>query len=199
MYIQLTTENTPIDSTIAREFLSTIQRYGPQHIVIDTTKMDLDVPYTTTYDTVDEHTLRIHLSRNLTESEFDSICNGWDMNQVRYSTTISSPEILPDKNINGLSKITDQQYKDLALSLSKSHHAAWVKDKLDSGWRYGQYVSLIEKTHPLLMPWEQLPEKYKVPDLHAPQNIFNLLNNQGFSLVQTSELDAIVNLIKSIS
>ena len=198
MYIELSS-TTPIDSVIAKEFLATITRYGPQNITLETTKLDHDTPYTTMFDFIDENTVRIQLSRNLTEREFDSICNGWDFSSVRYNTSITSPEVVPDKNAYGFTKISDDQYKEIALSLAKSHHASWVKEKLDSGWRYGQYVSLIEKTHPLLMPWEQLPPKFQTADLHAPQNIFNLLQNQGLSLVKTSELEAIVNLVKSIS
>lgn len=199
MYIELSSTTTKIDSIIAKNFLAIVQQSGPPSITLDVAKSTLDVQYFLPYDLVDDYTLRVELSRSLTESEFDYICDAWDISAFKYGTAITTPEVTPDTNSYGLTTISDQQYKDIAISLAKSHHATWMQDKLDSGWRYGQYLSLIEKTHPLLLPWEQLPDRFKVPDLHSPLNILNILQMQGFSLVRTSEIEALVKLYRAIS
>ena len=75
--------------------------------------------------------------------------------------------------------------KHFALSnaLAKSKHDLWMKEKMDDGWRYGPELSTENKTHPLLLPWEQLPDRYKKPDLEAPEKLMRLLNDQGYAVL----------------
>jgi len=44
-----------------------------------------------------------------------------------------------------------------------AHHDSWMKLKLAEGWRYGAVKDTVAKTHPSLVPFEQLPapERYK--------------------------------------
>lgn len=37
-------------------------------------------------------------------------------------------------------------------------HNAWMKDKIDSGWVYGEVKDADAKTHPCIVPFDQLPE-----------------------------------------
>jgi len=37
-------------------------------------------------------------------------------------------------------------------------HNAWMKDKLDDGWVYGEVKDAEAKTHPCLVSFEKLPE-----------------------------------------
>lgn len=43
-------------------------------------------------------------------------------------------------------------------------HEAWMKHKLKTGWRYGEVKDGIEKTHPCLVPYDELPEEQRVKD-----------------------------------
>jgi RyR domain len=138
------------------------------------------------------------LARYLTNREFDNICNGWDAQQFDYETTITTDQIIPEKNTYGTSIMDDSQYQSIALDLAKSEHSKWYKDKTNQGWEYGAYLSIIDKKHPLLLPWEQLPEAHKTVDLHSPQNIINILQQQGFTLVKTTEFESLIRLIKSV-
>lgn len=38
-----------------------------------------------------------------------------------------------------------------------AQHNAWMKDKLDAGWVYGEKKDADAKTHPCLVPFDQLP------------------------------------------
>lgn len=38
-----------------------------------------------------------------------------------------------------------------------AQHDAWMQDKLRDGWTYGEVKSAGAKTHPCLLPFEQLP------------------------------------------
>ena len=43
-------------------------------------------------------------------------------------------------------------------------HENWSKFKVDEGWVYGEEKSEEKKTHPCLVPYEQLPEFQKLKD-----------------------------------
>jgi hypothetical protein len=46
----------------------------------------------------------------------------------------------------------------------EQQHAAWMSDKLHDGWVYGESKDLDKKTHPCIVPYEQLPEFQRVKD-----------------------------------
>lgn len=43
-------------------------------------------------------------------------------------------------------------------------HSQWVDKKLADGWKYGPVKDGSLKTHPMLIPFEQLPEVEKAKD-----------------------------------
>jgi hypothetical protein len=197
MYIELKS-TTDITYQLACKFKSVVSISGPQNIILDHTYQSFDSTVTSAFERITPNIIRIHLFRYLTNKEFDNICNGWDAQQFDFQTTISTDQIVPEKNTYGVSIMDDVIYKSIALDLAKSEHAKWYNAKTAQGWSYGAYLSVIDKKHPLMLPWEQLPEDYKTVDLHSPQNMINILQQQGFTLVKTSEFESLINLFKSI-
>lgn len=45
-----------------------------------------------------------------------------------------------------------------------AQHEAWMKDKVADGWLYGAVKSAEFKTHPCIVPYEQLPEVQQKKD-----------------------------------
>lgn len=43
-------------------------------------------------------------------------------------------------------------------------HDNWVKDKIDAGWVYGPTKDAGNKTHPCIVPYDQLPQEQRVKD-----------------------------------
>jgi hypothetical protein len=39
-----------------------------------------------------------------------------------------------------------------------AQHNAWMQDKINDGWVYGDVKDAVAKTHPCIVPFEQLPE-----------------------------------------
>ena len=39
-----------------------------------------------------------------------------------------------------------------------AQHNSWMKDKVDDGWIYGEVKDFDKKTHPCIVPFNQLPE-----------------------------------------
>jgi hypothetical protein len=79
--------------------------------------------------------------------------------------------------------MAQQELLTLATEIAKQRHLAWMRERQDAGWRYGTKVSANDKTHPLLRPWDQLPERYRKPDLAAPQKVFDLLRDLGMAVM----------------
>lgn len=47
----------------------------------------------------------------------------------------------------------------------KDAHQRWMDNKLADGWRYGGMKSYEKKTHPCLLPWDQLSPLQKRKDI----------------------------------
>jgi len=45
-----------------------------------------------------------------------------------------------------------------------SQHEAWMQDKIKEGWVYGEVKDAEAKTHPCLVPYDQLPEFQRKKD-----------------------------------
>lgn len=43
-------------------------------------------------------------------------------------------------------------------------HIEWMKEKVDSGWVYGDVKDPVAKTHPCIVPYDQLPAEQKSKD-----------------------------------
>jgi hypothetical protein len=43
-------------------------------------------------------------------------------------------------------------------------HESWLKQKVDEGWVYGEYKDPERKTHPCIVPYDELPEFQRVKD-----------------------------------
>jgi len=46
----------------------------------------------------------------------------------------------------------------------KEMHDNWHKDKLTAGWEYGKEKSVMRKTHPCMVDYEDLPKEQRVKD-----------------------------------
>lgn len=43
-------------------------------------------------------------------------------------------------------------------------HESWLKEKIDNGWVYGERKDAEKKTHPCIVPYEDLPKEQQVKD-----------------------------------
>ncbi|MDR1527713.1 MAG: hypothetical protein LBS46_08630 [Dysgonamonadaceae bacterium] len=65
------------------------------------------------------------------------------------------------------------------LTMGIEVHRVWMKSKIVDGWMYGKEKDAIQKTHPLLIAWEKLPEEEKQKDKDMAENIISLLKSIG--------------------
>ncbi|MEM2695607.1 MAG: RyR domain-containing protein [Thermoproteota archaeon] len=66
--------------------------------------------------------------------------------------------------------------------LAKALHDRWMEEKLRQGWTYGPVKNIEKKTHPDLIPYEDLPEDKKELDRMYIRDFLKILDNAGFVL-----------------
>ncbi len=88
--------------------------------------------------------------------------------------------------------------KDIALSgelaaltelLARNTHEVWAQRKLSEGWVYGALLDLAAKTHPSLIPYEQLSEGEKEYDRGTSEQTIKLLFKLGFTISKEGTTD----------
>lgn len=54
--------------------------------------------------------------------------------------------------------------RELVERLAANVHDVWSRTRIEDGWRYGPSRDDAAKTHPCLVPYDELPESEKVYD-----------------------------------
>ena len=72
----------------------------------------------------------------------------------------------------------------LAESMAKSSHEEWAAKLMAEGWTYGEVRDDVRKTHPCLVPYEELPESEKEYDFNTSIETLKFILTQGFDIVK---------------
>ena len=72
----------------------------------------------------------------------------------------------------------------LAESMAKSSHEEWAAKLMAEGWTYGEVRDNVCKTHPCLVPYEELPESEKEYDFNTSIETLKFIFTQGFDIVK---------------
>ena len=70
----------------------------------------------------------------------------------------------------------------LIEQMSKNVHEVWAQNRLDQGWTYGEERSDALKTHPCLVPYDELPEVEKAYDRDTALETLKLITKLGFKI-----------------
>jgi len=71
------------------------------------------------------------------------------------------------------------------LRLAREEHIRWMQERIAAGWTYGPVRDNAKKIHPLLVDWDELPDKEKQKDIDAINNIIPLLKSIGLRVYKT--------------
>lgn len=75
--------------------------------------------------------------------------------------------------------------KDLKLlveQMSKNVHEVWAESRIKQGWTYGEQRNDELKTHPCLVPYDELPEEEKEYDRNTSIGTLKLIMKLGFKI-----------------
>lgn len=198
-FIALTTTK-PLDAAIIRSWFRAVKDAAPNGVITTMPVIGENGAPTPVAlfhkETSDGHHYFVPLTRDLGEPEaakivslFVGIVPDIDFD-VRATTSPIAPPVASAIPL----PVDDAEYIALCSAFAKRQHAQWLKERTEAGWRYGTSVSLRDKTHPLLRPWEDLPDRYRTVDPTLPQMLLDLLNEQGFAVITKEELDSLISL-----
>lgn len=73
-----------------------------------------------------------------------------------------------------------EELSPLLEAMAKNVHEVWAQTRIDQGWQYGPERNDAEKRHPMLIPYEELPEDEKVYDRNTSVETLKLILKLGF-------------------
>ena len=76
------------------------------------------------------------------------------------------------------------ELKMLVEQMSKNVHEVWAETRIQQGWMYGEQSNDELKTHPCLIPYEDLPEEEKEYDRNTSVGTLKLIMKLGFKITQ---------------
>ena len=75
-----------------------------------------------------------------------------------------------------------EELEQLVEQMSKNVHEVWAKTRISQGWTYGEQRNDELKTHPCLVPYEELPEEEKEYDRNTSIGTLKLIMKLGFKI-----------------
>lgn len=75
----------------------------------------------------------------------------------------------------------------LVEQMSKNVHEVWSETRIRQGWTYGEQRNDVLKTHPCLIPYEELPEEEKEYDRNTSVGTLKLILKLGFRIVKNEK------------
>ncbi|SDG81024.1 RyR domain-containing protein [Prevotella communis] len=72
----------------------------------------------------------------------------------------------------------------LVEKMSKNVHEVWAESRMKQGWKYGRQRNDELKTHPCLVPYEELPEEEKEYDRNTSIGTLKLIMKLGFNIIK---------------
>ncbi len=78
----------------------------------------------------------------------------------------------------------DADITALGEQIAANTHDVWARGKLDEGWTYADTLDRDKKTHPLLVPYEELSESDKDYDRRTSEEALKLVLKLGFDIVK---------------
>lgn len=140
--------------------------------------------------TTDEgHGYLVPLTRDLRASEIDKIVHAFAEVEPKLDWDIETNETRLVAQESGEIPLDAARHAAVCTAIAKQRHEDWVRERSDAGWRYGTKFDPDNKTDPLIRPWDQLPDRFRQPDMRAAQPILDLLNAHGYVVIPQEELD----------
>lgn len=194
---------SPLDEDMAKEWYHCVCDHAPYGLVTTyqttTAKGGLQSAGMIHRETDKKHYYIVPMSRDLMEREAEGIVDAFAelAPELDFDIEVSiMPTKIGDKRNEPKIDVADEQYVTLCQEFAKTQHEEWVRNHARDGWRYGAEINPREKTHPLMRSWDQLPDRHKRIDTSVPQKLLDLLNRHGYAVVQQTDLDAVLRLLR---
>lgn len=78
-----------------------------------------------------------------------------------------------------------EELKVLVEQMAKNVHEVWAESRISQGWTYGKQRNDELKTHPCLIPYEELPEVERDYDRNTAVGTLKLIMKLGYKIMRT--------------
>ena len=76
----------------------------------------------------------------------------------------------------------EQHLQQLTEVLAEHAHDLWAFQRISEGWQWGEHRCDHQKTHPCLIPYENLPENEKEYDRHTAVGTLKAIVAMGYTI-----------------
>jgi ryanodine receptor 2 len=77
-----------------------------------------------------------------------------------------------------------EELNPLLEAMAKNVHEVWAQTRISQGWQYGPERNDVEKRHPMLIPYDELPEEEKVYDRNTSKETLKMIIKLGFIITE---------------
>lgn len=92
------------------------------------------------------------------------------------------------KPIDTKDVVLDKEIMELSEALAKNTHEVWSENRIKDGWTYGESRDDKLRTHPCLIPYDELPEEEKEYDRHTSMETLKLIIKLGYKIVKDDKI-----------
>lgn len=128
------------------------------------------------------HKYVVALCRDLNASEVQKIVLAWHRVYPKGNFVVDFSQVETARQ--AAKQHSADQEQQLMLSAAKRYHAAWYRSQTAAGWRYAAKLDMRERTHPMLLPWDQLAEKYQQQTLDTVACVMDAIASMGLQLTE---------------
>ena len=76
------------------------------------------------------------------------------------------------------------ELQNLVEQVARNVHEVWAKSRMSQGWTYGQKRDDVLKTHPCLVPYDNLTEVEKQYDRDTAVGTIKFIIKMGFNILK---------------
>jgi hypothetical protein len=185
----------PLDGSIIKKWYCCVKKYSPSGVMATIQSVDKGAPKAVKLihrAMSNKELYMIPLSRDLLPDEVEKIVSGFANENPDLDFDIETHANFQSSIEKKKFSLDNVNYLSFCTALAKQKHDDWMKEKIESDWRYGPELDVDQKTHPLLLPWEQLPDRYKEPDFMLPQKMLSLLKDEGYAIIAKNDLEKLL-------
>lgn len=84
--------------------------------------------------------------------------------------------------LNTQEVVLSDELLELTEQMARNVHQVWAESRISQGWHYGSQRNDVEKTHPCLVPYDELPEVEKEYDRNTATGTLKLIISLGFEI-----------------
>ena len=110
------------------------------------------------------------LSREIGKEAENLVGNGGECDAQNNGGEIADHGELPEELL------------ELAEQMAERVHDVWMEERIRQGWSYGEKRDDVNKKHPCMIPYEELPEEEKNYDRNTSIETLIFILNKGFKI-----------------